>query len=99
MILTEVHVPGLTNAPIYSEKQAFGVEFSGLARAAKSSAFKSKYQSKWYGNPLALTIYVNANELRVSPNDLTAICAIACPIVRRRSIYVDRRSTYVSTAG
>ena len=24
---------------------------------------KFKYQSKWYGNPLALTIYVNANEL------------------------------------
>jgi hypothetical protein len=30
---------------------------------------KSKYQSYWYGNSLALTIYVNANELRSSPND------------------------------
>jgi len=28
---------------------------------------KSKYQSKWYGNPLALTIYVNANALHLSP--------------------------------
>ena len=28
--------------------------------------FRSKYQSKWYRNPLALTICVNANELRLS---------------------------------
>src|SRR5258708_38660889 len=30
--------------------------------------FKSKYQSKWYGNALALTICVNANELGFFPD-------------------------------
>ena len=30
---------------------------------------KSKYQSKWYGNRLALTIYVNAHELHSLPHD------------------------------
>jgi hypothetical protein len=84
-----VHVPELINSPVRGEKQPIGVGLRSPGRIATNSAFKSKYQSKWYGNPLALTIYVNANELRFSPNDLTAICAIACSIVRRRSIYVE----------
>ena len=31
------------------------------------SFFKCKYLSKWYVNPLPLTIYVNANDLQFSP--------------------------------
>src|SRR5579859_7379095 len=37
-----------------------------------------KYQSYWYGNAVALTICVNANELCSSPRDGRAVCANAC---------------------
>jgi len=35
------------------------------------------YQSYWYGNALALTIYVNANVLRSSSQQNAATCAKA----------------------
>src|SRR5258708_34760322 len=39
---------------------------------------RSKYQSYWYGNRVALTICVNANDFRSSPQDGRAVCANAC---------------------
>jgi hypothetical protein len=67
--LTEVHVPEQAKVPCWHEKAAFGADFSANALIRLTLPFRSKYQSYWYGNPLALTIYVNANELRLSPND------------------------------
>jgi len=58
---------------------------SGTAKAPPESSFsKVKYLSYWYGNPLPLTIYVNANELHFSPYDAAAVCAMppqVCGIV------------------
>jgi hypothetical protein len=62
-----VHVPVLAEASCRHEKTAFGAEFSPNALIRLILPFRSKYQSYWYGNALALTIYVNANELRFSP--------------------------------
>src|SRR5579863_1036526 len=65
--LTEVHVPGLEHIRSGREKQAFGVDFSAFEAFVRETPVRSKYQSYWYGNPVALTIYVNANGLRFSP--------------------------------
>ena len=62
-----MHVPGLADLRFEGEKQAFGVEFSALDAFEGEIPVRCKYQSKWYGNPVALTIYVNANGLRFSP--------------------------------
>jgi len=62
-----VHVPGLARLPCKAKKQAIGVELSAFAAFVGKPTARSKYQSYWYGNPVALTIYVNANELRFSP--------------------------------
>jgi hypothetical protein len=53
-----------------------GVQAKGTVLLEISA--KSKYQSKWCGNPLALTIYVNANGLLLSPK-------ITLPFVLRLS--------------
>lgn len=50
---------------------------------------KSKYQSYWYGNPLALTICVNANGLQFLSHCQAAVRAMPAPSVRQRSTYVD----------
>jgi len=63
-----VHVPEPFGHSSRNAKTSFGVEFSANALIRLTFTFKSKYQSKWYGNALALTICVNANELGFSPN-------------------------------
>jgi hypothetical protein len=42
-------------------------EFSIKLAVLLEMRAKVKYLSKWWSNPLALTIYVNANELQSSP--------------------------------
>jgi hypothetical protein len=64
--LTEVHVPGLVNRLFAFRKAAFGVEFSKRTAFRPKSLAWAKYLSKWCSNALALTIYVNANEPRLS---------------------------------
>jgi hypothetical protein len=44
---------------------------------------RCKYQSYWYGNALALTIYVNANELCFLSQHKAAFRAKACNSARR----------------
>jgi hypothetical protein len=80
-------------------KQAFGVEFRPIDLPSAKLSEKSKYLSYWYGNPVALTIYVNANELRFSPNDGQPFAPCLAQSARCCSARVDRRSAYVSTAG
>jgi hypothetical protein len=63
-----VHVPEPNNVSFTNAKPSFGVEFSANALIRLTFTFRSKYQSKWYRNALALTICVNANELGFSPN-------------------------------
>jgi hypothetical protein len=48
-------------------KSTFGVEFRKMPAIARDWDAKCKYQSKWYGNSLTLTIYVNANMPHFSP--------------------------------
>jgi type IV pilus assembly protein PilB len=43
------------------------VVFKAFGAFLRKPAAKSKYLSYWCSNPVALTIYVNANELRFSP--------------------------------
>jgi type IV pilus assembly protein PilB len=43
------------------------VVFKAFGAFLRKPAVKSKYLSYWCSNPVALTIYVNANELRFSP--------------------------------
>ncbi len=62
-----MHVPEPFSRASTNAKPSFGVEFRANALIPLTFTFKSKYQSKWYGNALALTICVNANELDVSP--------------------------------
>jgi len=42
---------------------------------------RSKYQSKWCSNQVALTIYVNANELHFSPTWMGSRARHACTCV------------------
>jgi hypothetical protein len=62
--LTEVHVPGPPSLVKKRPKWAILAGFSRIEAVVAGTIVKSKYQSKWCGNRLALTIYVNANELR-----------------------------------
>jgi len=64
--LTEVHVLGLADRPPLKGKEAFGVNFRVQGGSLTEFTVKAKYQSYWCSNPLALTICVNANELRLS---------------------------------
>jgi hypothetical protein len=59
-------------------KRAFGVQFEAVGPYRGLGVARAKYQSYWYGNPLALTIYVNANELRFSPNDGQPFAPLLC---------------------
>jgi hypothetical protein len=72
--LTEVHVLG-------QKRRLEKVEITAIsafsAKKARTAA-KVKYLSKWCSNPLALTIYVNANELRFSPNDGQPFAPLLC---------------------
>jgi hypothetical protein len=46
--------------------------YSGIAEGealGNNGLHEGKYQSKWCSTPLALTIYVNANELPSSPQN------------------------------
>jgi hypothetical protein len=78
--LTEVHVPGLADFSSLREKPSFGAEFSSNALIRRQLTFRSKYQSYWYGNPVALTIYVNANELGFSPNDWQRFASVPAQV-------------------
>jgi hypothetical protein len=70
-----------------------------VARSRRLLSSRSKYQSYWYGNALAVTIYVNANGAAFLSQLRQPFALNACKIVRLWFHYVDRRSTYVSTAG
>ena len=72
--LTEVHVPGQKSPPINPEK----LPILAVSTRDEVCVSEFKYLSKWCSNPLALTIYVNANELHSLPI-WAAVCAIALP--------------------
>src|SRR5229473_460446 len=60
-----------------------GLQRGGLLEARFS--VRSKYQSYWYGNPLALTICVNANALHSSPNKERRFARNICNTVGQNS--------------
>jgi hypothetical protein len=80
--LTEVHVPAKNKNSLTCQKWAFGVGFRRNAAVFFEMSARCKYQSKWYGNRLALTIYVNANELHFSPNITQPFAPLACTTVQ-----------------
>jgi hypothetical protein len=47
-----------------------------MRRGGTGIPVRFKYQSYWYGNAPALTIYVNADELHSSPTISAAVCAV-----------------------
>jgi hypothetical protein len=53
-----------------------------MARQYRRFAVRSKYQSKWYRRPLAVTIYVNANELRFLSHSMGSRLRESLHIVR-----------------
>ena len=61
--LTEVHVLGQR----ITRKKSKKPQFPHFLHEEGAIPAKAKYLSKWCGNPLALTIYVNANELHSLP--------------------------------
>src|SRR6266851_4044181 len=60
-----------------------GLQRGGLLEARFS--VRSKYQSYWYGNPLALTICVNANALHSFPNKERRFARNICNTVGQNS--------------